>query len=301
MNLNTCLQNKVIILIALSPELCALRIVDSPLQIKGDVLTEKKDEETVTINKSTFYHVIIGVLLVALVASIFTGGFGLKLLNNGTATGTTTGTAVPSPIPLAAPSALNAQTASEAFTQYAELSGVDKAKFQGCLDSNKYIDEVNKDLNDGQVAGVSGTPTFFIGTRDGKAKTLVGAQPYSTFKNVIDGLLQNPNSADGAIEMKGLFDDDPKLGSDSAPIVIVEFSDFQCPFCAKFYSDSFGKIKKDYVDTGKVQLIYRDFPLGFHQNAEKAALASQCADEQGKWEQMHDLIFQKQNQWANLG
>lgn len=263
-------------------------------------MTEEK-EETITINKSTFYHVIIGVLVVLLVASIFTGGFGLKLLNNGPTTGTigTTGPS-PSPSPSAAPIG-NVATASEAFTQYAESVGADKAKFEGCLNSNKYVDEVNKDLNDGQAAGVGGTPTFFIGTRDGKATSLVGARPYSDFKSTIDGLIQDPSSADGTIEMKGLFDDDPKIGSDSAPIVIVEFSDFQCPFCGRFFSDSLGKMKKDYIDTGKVQLIYRDFPLGFHQNAEKAAIASECAKEQGKWEQMHDLLFQRQNQWSNLG
>jgi len=264
-------------------------------------LTEKKEEETITINKSTFYHVIIGVLVVLLVASVFTGGFGLKLLNNTTGTSGGTGTGGTAPSPSSVPSAINAQTASEAFTQYAESLGMNKATFQGCLDSNKYVDEVNKDLNDGQAAGVGGTPTFFIGTRDGKAISLVGAQPFSKFKEAIDGLIQDPSSADGTIEMKGLFDDDPKLGSDSAPIVIVEFSDFQCPFCGKFYSESFGKIKKDYVDTGKVQLIYRDFPLSFHPNAEKAAVASECAKEQGKWEQMHDVIFQKQTQWSNLG
>lgn len=93
------------------------------------------------------------------------------------------------------------------------------------------------------------------------------------------------------VDMEGLVDDDAVLGDDDADVTIVEFSDYECPFCARFYSQTLSEIKKNYIDTGKVKLIYRDFPLGFHQQAQKAAEAAECAGEQDKYYEMHDLLF----------
>jgi len=96
-------------------------------------------------------------------------------------------------------------------------------------------------------------------------------------------------------------DDDPAKGSKNAKVVIVEFSDFQCPFCARFFEQTLPLIERDYIKTGKVQIVYRDFPLSFHQYAQKAAEAAQCANEQGKFWEYHDLLFKKQNEWASAG
>lgn len=85
--------------------------------------------------------------------------------------------------------------------------------------------------------------------------------------------------------------DDPSLGSPDAPVTIVEFSDFQCPFCRIFWQDTFGKLKEEYIDTGKVRLIYRDFPLAFHSAAKPAAVGAECAQEQGKFLEYHNAIF----------
>ncbi len=109
-----------------------------------------------------------------------------------------------------------------------------------------------------------------------------------------------------AARVQELIDDDPSMGDGSAPVVMIEFSDFQCPFCARFYSDTLPQIEADYIETGKVQLVYRDFPIGFHQYAKAAAMAAECADDQGKWRVMHDMIFENQatlseqnlKQWA---
>jgi len=98
------------------------------------------------------------------------------------------------------------------------------------------------------------------------------------------GKLLNPPSAD----------DDPVKGEKTAKLTIIEFSDFQCPFCAKFYNDAYKQIDTEYIKTGKVKLVFRDFPLGFHENAHKAAEAAECADEQGKFWEMHDKIFENQ-------
>ena len=93
----------------------------------------------------------------------------------------------------------------------------------------------------------------------------------------------------------------PVLGKSNAKIKIVEFSDFQCPFCERFYSQNFTQLKKDYIDTGKVQLVYRHFPLtSIHPNAQKAAEASQCANDQGNFWDYHDELFTKQSEWSNL-
>lgn len=95
-------------------------------------------------------------------------------------------------------------------------------------------------------------------------------------------------------------DDDPVLGKADAPITLIEFTDYQCPFCSRHFTQTYAQIKKEYIDTGKVKYVLRDFPLGFHPNAQKAAEASECADDQGKFWEMHDMLFNKQQEWSNL-
>jgi len=90
------------------------------------------------------------------------------------------------------------------------------------------------------------------------------------------------------------LDDDPFLGDVNAPITIVSFEDYQCPFCKRAFDQTFPQLKKEYIDTGKVKYVYRDFPLGFHPEAQPAAEASECADDQGKFWEYHDAIFQNQ-------
>lgn len=89
-------------------------------------------------------------------------------------------------------------------------------------------------------------------------------------------------------------DDDAFIGDKDAPIVMIEFSDFQCPFCRSFWRDTLPLIKSEYIDTGKVRFVYRDFPLSFHPGAMPAAQAAECAEDQGKYWEMHDKIFSEQ-------
>ena len=89
--------------------------------------------------------------------------------------------------------------------------------------------------------------------------------------------------------------DGPALGNADAPITIVEFSDYQCPFCKKHATNALGTIKTNYIDTGKVRYLFRDFPLdSIHPYARKAAEAAHCAGDQGKFWDMHDVMFQNQ-------
>jgi len=104
--------------------------------------------------------------------------------------------------------------------------------------------------------------------------------------------------------------DAPILGDPNAPVTIVEYSDFECPFCGRFFDQSLARIKSEYVDTGKARFVYKDFPLNsIHPQAQKAAEAARCVRNQlgdeGYWA-MHDVLFERQQllgissfkQWA---
>ena len=94
-------------------------------------------------------------------------------------------------------------------------------------------------------------------------------------------------------------DDDPIIGNPNAPITIIEFSDFQCPFCARFHVQTLPLLLEEYIEQGKVKLVFRDFPIqSIHPNALPAAVAAECANEQGQFKAMHDMLFDNQNQWS---
>ena len=89
----------------------------------------------------------------------------------------------------------------------------------------------------------------------------------------------------------------PALGAAAAPVTVVEFTDYQCPFCRRFTQTTFPLLKRDYIDTGKVRWEVRDLPLAFHNNARKAGQSVHCANEQGKFWEMRDTLFKNS---ANL-
>lgn len=90
-------------------------------------------------------------------------------------------------------------------------------------------------------------------------------------------------------------DDDPVLGDKNAPVTIVEFSDYECPFCKRHFDETLPQLIENYVDTGKVKIVFRDFPLSFHDPlATKEAVAANCAREQGgdsKYFEYHNEVF----------
>jgi len=108
----------------------------------------------------------------------------------------------------------------------------------------------------------------------------------------------NNAAAEGAVQPTAgpvdvSVDDDPGRGPEDAAVTIVEFSDFQCPYCARFQEETLPQILSNYGD--KVRFVYRDFPLtSLHANALNSAEASECADDQGKYWEYHDLLFQNQ-------
>jgi len=113
-------------------------------------------------------------------------------------------------------------------------------------------------------------------------------------------ILQNQLSTEQPIlPVKISADNDPIIGNPDAPITIIEFSDFQCPFCARFYTQTLPLIHEEYIEQGIVKLVFRDFPIqSIHPNALPAAVAAECANEQGKFKEMHDTLFENQNEWS---
>jgi protein-disulfide isomerase len=89
-------------------------------------------------------------------------------------------------------------------------------------------------------------------------------------------------------------------GSPTAPIWVIEVSDFQCPYCRQWHEQTYPKLRDEFVRTGKVRLAYVNFPLGQHAHAQPAAEAAMCAGAQGKFWEMHDALFSSQENWQAL-
>ncbi|GIV98595.1 MAG: DSBA oxidoreductase [Herpetosiphonaceae bacterium] len=88
-------------------------------------------------------------------------------------------------------------------------------------------------------------------------------------------------------------------GDPNAPVKVIEYADFQCPACAQVFRLLEPIIQQQYVETGKVQFIFHDFPLPMHKHALSAAAAARCAGDQGKFWPMHDLLLSRQQQWQD--
>ncbi len=195
---------------------------------------------------------------------------------------------------------------------------VDKDKFQSCLSSKKYQDEITKDQQDAEAAGLNGTPGFVIGPTDSNGNIsgigLSGAYPYVVFKAVLDKYqagetaeqilasediipeLNNSPLKDVLIASAASVDNDPQLGKKDSPLTIIEFSDYECPFCKRHFEKTYPSLKKDYIDSGKARLVYRDFIAveGHNPAATQEALATECVKELGGDEvyfKYHDLLF----------
>jgi protein-disulfide isomerase len=132
--------------------------------------------------------------------------------------------------------------------------------------------------------GLNGTNTTAFGTNAGQDIKPSAPQ-------------QAPSPAPDSGPVKVSVDDDPVLGNKNAPLTLIEFSDYECPFCKRYFTDTFPEIKKNYVDTGKLKIVYRDYPLPFHNPlATTEAIAANCSREQGgdaTYFKYHDEVFQR--------
>ncbi|HBC45355.1 TPA: hypothetical protein DCZ81_04260 [Candidatus Collierbacteria bacterium] len=188
----------------------------------------------------------------------------------------------------AAPGDRNLDVAS--LKEKAKSLGLNADKFNSCLDGGTMAPRVATEQKEGSSVGVSGTPSFLI-----NGILIVGAQPQSTFETIIDAELKNGGGPEAA---KALGEagtrntlnlaDSYVIGEKNAKIKMVEFTDFECPFCERAFP-TVNAIMEKYK--GKISLEYKSFPLSFHPLAQKAAEAALCAGEQGKFWEMHDGMF----------
>ena len=180
--------------------------------------------------------------------------------------------------------------------------------FEDCIKSGKYENEVKDQMSDGSKQGVKGTPGFILIYTDKNGLetkvNIAGAQPFAKFDELIESawrkeVYQEPGSTPEIPEQnqgKVSIDSDPYMGNKDAKVAIVEFADFECPFCARAHP-TVKRIQNKYVKTGKVLFIYRDFPLSFHKNAKDAAVASECAfDQPNYYWKYHDELFSNQGE-----
>ena len=133
------------------------------------------------------------------------------------------------------------------------------------------------------------------------ASTVHGSLPFQMPTGGAQASAAAASSAAPSYTPPTVGDDSPMMGKSDAPITVIEFTDFQCPFCQRHFQQTFGQIKQNYVDTGKVKYVIRYFPLTqIHPNAEKSAEAAACANDQGKFWQMHEKLFTEQGAWSPL-
>jgi protein-disulfide isomerase len=194
---------------------------------------------------------------------------------------------------------------SAIFGGYAEQLGIDPALFGECLSSGNFDQAIAEDTNAGIAAGVSGTPSFVI-----NGQLLVGAQPVQQFRAALETVLAGgsiveptPVAAEPPKPVDIPIAGAPVKGNPDAPLTIVEYSDYQCPFCSRFTLQTLPGLLQEYVNSGKAKLVFKDFPLdSIHPQAHKAAEAARCVRELGGGDeaywQMHDKLFQGQEQWA---
>ena len=228
-------------------------------------MATSSENKTITIDLDIFLipvSIIVSALMISGSILYSFSGADLNLKGKSTTTTTTTSDA-------------------DSIAAIVEDIDVDLDKFNECVAEDKFKDEIAKDTSDGQASGITGTPGFIVGTlgEDGEVEGVIvsGAQAYATFKDAIDKQLDGSGEKTAKVKI----DDDPLLGNkDKAKVAIVEFSDFECPFCQRFHTDTFDQIVSDYVEDNTAIYVYRDFPLSFHEpKASEAANAANCIRE----------------------
>ena len=203
----------------------------------------------------------------------------------------------------------------DTLLEHAQAAKLDLDALRKDLQALEYGPEVSRDLRLGRRLGVSSTPTFFLNGR-----LLTGAQPLENFEALVEEELRQVEQwraegvtpdriyehaiADGF--RKVVFTDDrrldpdlvapvplgssPRLGPDDAPVTIVVFGDFECPFCARG-NDTIEALRERYG--AKLRIVYKHSPLAFHSHAYVAARASVAAQAQGKFWAFHDALYER--------
>lgn len=166
---------------------------------------------------------------------------------------------------------------------YAEELGLDADALVSCFEAGTHAERVAGSTQEGAANGGSGTPYFVI-----NGIPLSGAQPFQVFAEVIElALAGETGDASVSVDESGW----PTLGIDSAPVTIVEYSDYACPFCKRFATQTKPQIVEEYIESGQVRFVRKDF---IAVGGNKAAEAAHCAGDQGAYWEYHDLLMARQ-------
>ncbi len=210
------------------------------------------------------------------------------------------------------------------FGGLAEQLGLDMDAFNSCVASGEKTAMVDAGVAEATAHGFTGTPSFrFVSRATGERYDLIGAQPYEQFAGYIDAMIAGEAPVDPQAQAQaqagepqipvwataeGLAVDpdrpgynmagDQYRGNPDAEVVVIEFSDFQCPFCRRHTEDTQPILDEQFVDTGDVLWVYKHFPLNIHPQAPAAGVAAECAAEQGLFWEMHELLFANTEAWS---
>lgn len=174
----------------------------------------------------------------------------------------------------------------------AEEVGLNKKKFAECLSSGRHKDTVETQYQSGIKAGVQGTPYSVVLTKSGEMFPINGAQTYETVKQTIESALKGDKGS-AKIALDSVTEKDHIAGNPQADLIIIEYSDPECPFCKRFH-ETMVQAMDEYGKQGKVAWVYRHFPLdAIHSKARHEAEAIECAGELGGndkfWEYVNTL------------
>jgi protein-disulfide isomerase len=215
-----------------------------------------------------------------------------------------------------------ADGANAIFSDLAAELDLDVDAFDTCLVDDRLAEGVQANVDEAQALGIGGTPFFFV---DGYAMT--GAQPYEVFEVVVElaeddalgqvleeqarqayaaMLAQQAAAAQPTPALPNEPVDVPlgdahAIGDPDAPVTIVEYTDYQCPFCARHAQQTFGQIADELIESGQVRYVFKALPLDqIHPQAALAAEAARCAgaQEADKFVAMHDRLFEEQRSWS---
>lgn len=208
------------------------------------------------------------------------------------------------------------------FADLAEGAGVNAEEYQACIDSGAKEALVAQGVAEAMEKGFSGTPSFqFVREATAEAFPLVGAQPYDQFAGLIDTLVAGGTPETPQAEAKagnneipfwatadGLKPDPDRpdqtmagdfyRGNPDAKVVVIEFSDLQCPFCRKHTLETQPILDEQFVATDQILWVFKHFPLTIHPQAPAAGAAAECAGEQGQFWEMHDKLFVAMQEWS---
>ena len=203
----------------------------------------------------------------------------------------------------------------------AEEIGADIAAYQACMASGRKEAQVEASATAGNALGLNSTPSFqFTRPESDESYTLAGAPPIDTFTQWLDALLagetppqeEQEEAEPGELPFwannEGLVPDperpgftmagDQYKGSPDAKLVVIEFTDFQCPACQRHALEIQPVLDEEFVETGQIMWVFKPLPLKEHPQAPVAAVAAECAADQGQFWDMYHLLFEELDQWS---